>query len=321
MIISIHSHANPTNVNSCFYNDYTLEHLVYEQLSSGIDLGIVCLNPKLLESLCPNDCLSHCIHTTDGSKCSINCKTRNKHRTQISNVSDDNITVFCSKCNKVIYYGSNYLRNYNLSLIYSIQKNNFPLLPLVTLPINQLGVQKEINFYEQNFLNMFIGYKLHPLADQCSVSSLRINSNLPILIHTGLKAIEFSTNAIEFANNYNGNVIISHAGQLNKKSLKSIADSKNLFLDICPIESLFKYKDLTLENNNRIYTFTDIFKFILDIVPKEKLLFGTDAPWGNMSTELTILQKIFYELDWSKNDINDFLFQNASRVFSLNKFI
>lgn len=324
MIINSHVHLN-TNNNFFFYNDYTLGSFLGEMALSKIDVAFPCINPKVELYRCPNDCSIHCKKTASfkdlAYSSSINsnlqycpCSSPNRHRVVLVSRENDAI-LKCRTCGKTIFKGSiDPLRQYNLELIYITRPYRSILKPILYISLCKSTIQNEIDYFEKNYPNDFIGFKFHPWNDQVNVKDFHIRSNHTILIHCGSRIIEHSSNSIIFAKqNPNVKIIISHAAALCDESLRQISFMDNIFIDCCPSTFLFKTKKQSLENYKEIHSPEDIYYKVLDFVPSNKILFGSDSPWGNSINEL----KIVNNLKVSKRVKEQILFMNAIRAYEL----
>jgi len=282
-----------------------------------VDIALPCLNPKIGEMRCTNDCSWNCNKCKNNvnnnlQNCSNQCIYRNRHRGVIIS-RDGKYILKCKTCGKTILESNiDPLRKYNIELIRQTQKYNNRLKPLLYLSLCEATLQKEIDYFESNFKGMFYGFKFHPWTDQVSVESFRIKTKLPILIHTGLREFEKVEDAIVFAKRHPMNkIVIAHAAQLKKNVLDEIQESNNIFMDCCPSNFLFENREICFENYRAIQSAEDIYYNALNIVNSDKILFGTDSPWGSTEKELNIIQN----LKISDTDKENILFRTAEKVY------
>lgn len=316
MIINSHVHL-ATNNDCFFYNDYGMFQFVREMLSNGIHLSLPSLNPKLPVFRCPHDCSFSCPiisgkENNNLNKC--NCNFANRHRVCIHE-KKDKIVFSCKTCGKVILESSiDPLRKYNIDLINLTKPIRAFVKPILYLALCRSTLQKEINFFEQNFNGEFVGFKFHPWNDQVNVSDFRINASKPILIHTGKRCIESAQNAINFAKkNPNVKIVIAHAASLDKNILKEIAKMQNVFIDCCPSVFMFENRFSLFDFPQKLSCPEDIYYFVLNIVPSDKILFGTDSPWGNTVQELAVIRN----LKISTSIKEKILHKNAEKLYLL----
>ncbi|MDO5556014.1 MAG: amidohydrolase family protein [Clostridia bacterium] len=315
MIIDTHSHLNTSTNGFYFFNGLSISNFV----SSYPDdyKAIVCLNPKISEFSCPNDCTQHCGYYSKNfnvEKCKKGCLYENIHPVSTVDSSSNSLTLQCLKCGTIIYKGEDPLRKYNIALLK--QTTNFPntLYPMIYLNISNNTIANEIQFYEKNY--PIVGYKIHPQTNYRSIDDLDdIPTELPILVHTGIGKYDHPKFAIEFSKRHKGIVILAHACRLDIDSLKAVNDSPNLYLDVCPSHMLFNSKDFAIAAPIResIQSPQDIYKTVLKYVSIDKILFGSDYAWGLPKAELAIVQS----LPISDKDKEKILYRNAINVYKL----
>lgn len=317
MIINTHVHVN-TDSNFFFYNSYNIDMFIKEMVENKISFSLPCLNPKINIFKCPNDCANNCMINKDFESnmqnCIGKCKFSNRHRTTIIDMPNNILRVQCNTCSTIIYEGIDPLHNLNILLLEQLTKYKNFIKPILYFSVSNSTLQNEIDFFEANYKGLYAGYKLHPWTNQRSVAKIKnIKTDLPFLIHTGLRYEESPKHAIEFSMQNDLKVVITHAAQLNKMFLSRIALNPNLYIDICPADFLFKYKHLTLEHPERINSPQDIYMSILDIIPSNKILFGSDSPWGNTAKELEIIES----LKISNEDKQLILFKTALELYKI----
>ena len=93
--------------------------------------------------------------------------------------------------------------------------------------------------------------------------------------------------------------------------LKNISIMKNVFIDCCPSEFMFRNRFSCLTYPNDILSPEDIYYKVLSIVPSNKILFGTDSPWGNSKQELEIVRN----LKISPSIREQILWKNATMLY------
>lgn len=316
MIINSHVHVN-TNNNFFFYSNYTMERLIKELDENSVDVALPSLNPKVGELRCRDDCSFSCrkcnyMINNDLQNCSGNCSRNNRHRVFVDS-EKELYRLKCKTCGKVIIEEKqDPLRKYNIELMEQAKKYHNRIYPLLYISLCESTIQKEIDFYENNFKGMYCGYKFHPWTDQVSIRDFTIKTSMPILIHTGLREYENVENAIYFAKRHPKNkVVIAHAAQLKKPILCSIEESSNIYLDCCPADFLYRNKASCIENSFKINSPEDIFYIALSMVSSKKIMFGTDSPWGTTKREIEII----FNLKISNEARNNILFKTAREVY------
>lgn len=316
MIINSHVHVNPDG-KCFFFNDYDLNRLLEEMYINHIDIALPTLNPKLEIFRCPNDCSFACPELSGKINYNLencNCFLPHRHRICI-NEKDWKIALSCRTCGKLILESNiDPLRKYNIDLINLTKPYRTFLKPILYLSLCKSTLQNEINFFEKNFEGEFVGFKFHPWNDQVNIADFKIKTTKSILIHTGLRSIESVKNAIVFAtNNPNIKVIIAHAATLDDDCLRKIAKSPNIFIDCCPSVFMFKNRWSCFTCSEGLSSPEDIYYRVLRIIPSNKILFGTDSPWGNSTDELAVIRN----LKISRKVKEQILYMNAKSVYEL----
>ena len=311
MIINSHVHLNTSN-DYFFYNDYCLKRFKEEMDETGIDITLPCLNPKVSKLRCYNDCSFFCNGKVNYNLQNCSCKQPMRHRPCVTS-EGGMYKLYCKTCGKIILISEvDPLRYINIELIEQTKKYRNRIKPILYLSLCEATLQKEIEFFEINYKGEYVGYKFHPWTDQVSIKNFKIETDLPILIHTGMRDLESSKNVILFSKfNKNNKIIITHAAQLKESILKQIASSENLYIDCCPAMFLYKNKQSCLEYSDDILSPEDIFYKVMKFIPSEKILFGTDSPWGNSKDELQIINN----LNITKQEKDNILFRNALNIY------
>lgn len=315
MFIDTHSHLNTSKQGFYFFNGLFLDTLVanYPQDCKAI----ICLNPKISEFSCPNDCTKKCYYYGTNSnveKCTKGCIYENIHTVSTFDCNNGELNLKCTKCGYIVYVGKDPLRKYNIELLEQVSK--YPnLYPMIYLNISNETICDEIHFYESNY--PIVGYKLHPQTNYRSVDELtNVPTTLPILIHTGLSTYDHPKNIISFAKRHNGPIILAHAARLDVECLKEVNKLPNLYLDVCPSNLLFKTKDFALAAplREKVNCPQDIYSLVLKYVSVDKILFGSDYAWGIPSEELSVVES----LPITQADKEKILYKNALKLYNIN---
>jgi predicted TIM-barrel fold metal-dependent hydrolase len=199
----------------------------------------------------------------------------------------------CPKCGKITAkLDCDPYRKYNIKLAREISKlkMNGKIIPFFVIHLQNPFFKEELEFYLKKYKKF--GIKLHTFTSKRSALYVKNhfkNVKVPILIHTGHEDYTSPKEIIEFAKEYEGNVLMAHAARLSKKYLNKINYIKNLFVDVAPLTSFYKRilaNDYTtiLENKTtfkKVNSPEKLYYFLLKQVSYKKLLFGTDAPWCN----------------------------------------
>ena len=314
MIINSHVHVSAKST-SFFYYDYGIRKLLTEMQGSGIDIAFPCLNPKLSIFRCPNDCSFSCTQMHGKVNNNLNncaCLLPNRHRVCVHQ-KDKKLVFSCRTCGKLILETSiDPLRKYNIDLINLTKPYRSFIKPILYVSLCKATLQREIQFFEENFPEDFVGFKFHPWNDQVSVAGFKVNTSRPILIHTGKRSIESAKNAITFAkNNPSVQIVIAHAAALDTSILKEIAKMENVFIDCCPSVFMFGKKSSFFDSPQALTCPEAIYYRVLEFVPSNRILFGSDSPWGNTMEELSVIRRLKIPSS-AKSEI---LYKNAERLY------
>lgn len=318
MVIDTHCHLNIANTKFYFHNGHSVSSLIKGMDENKIDKAIVCLNPKIANFSCPNDCTKHCpiygvnhnVELCDGA----NCQFENIHTVTVEDSDNSTLILRCQKCGTIVYKGPDPLRNYNLQLLEEVSRFPGRLYPMIYLHLSNSTIADEIAFFESHF--KIAGYKFHPQTNYRSIDEINnIPTNLPIMIHTGLKPYDHSRNVINFSKRHSGPIVLAHACRLDVDSLKDIANAENLYIDVCPSDALFNSRKFAIASSsvNEINRPEDILLHTLKYIPIEKILFGTDYPWGSQEKECSIMSS----LPLSELEKNKILYENVYKIYSI----
>lgn len=205
------------------------------------------------------------------------------HRGRVIDV-DNGVRFECESCGKIIYQGSDPYREGNVQLI-ELCKGHDNLYPFVYLTLSDDTMQGEIDYFETNFKSSFYGIKVHPNLCSRKMSEIRFTSNYPMIIHCGMTEYDDPKDIIQYAQRYPGKVILAHLARCEESVLKLVAKSDNIYIDTSPTylpfqiaeKSTDRYYPSQITDTNNI---TKFFENLIRIVGPEKIIFGTDAPWG-----------------------------------------
>ena len=290
-------------------------------LSSASPKSINIRNSSLLSTSVPNGSVmlgtlypNELQDTVNNNLNNCNCNYPHRHRVGIFEENGD-LVLKCKTCGNIILKSAlDPLRKYNVALINLTKPYRAQVRPFLYLSLCHSTLQAEINFFEKCYGNEFVGFKFHPWNDQVSVADFRLHSSKPILIHTGMRDLESAANAITFAqNNPDVKIVIAHAATLDENCLRKIAIMENVFVDCCPSVFMFKNRSSSLFSPEDIHSPEDIYYKVLDYVPIDKILFGSDSPWGNSKDELDVVSRLHI----SENVREQILYKNATELYGL----
>ena len=308
--IDSHMHINLA-CNASYYRDKRVDEYLNIMHNKGIDFFIPSINPKIITFTCDEDCSINCdiLAASEEIVCPVDCKKRDRHRVKVMDSKDGELIAYCTKCKKIIYEGEDPFHKYNIELIELCKK--LKVLPLLNLSISNSTINREVKFFEENYGDSFIGYKVHPTSCMRSIDDIdHIDSERTILIHTDVHEYDSIENAINFAKRYKGNVVLAHSYLLRDKSLIDGLD--NIYFDICPTDNFIKSKDM-IEHNKAFDESSDVYQAALQYLPEDRLLFGSDWPYGSVSNNKDILDNSNID----KNVKKKVLGMNARRAYHI----
>lgn len=272
MLFDSHAHVAFGAKDIRFRPDYSLESLLDEMDRFNIDKSVVMINPMFKLFKCPKD---------------------NKHKITVQDSeTPGTLKLYCIQCGEVLYEGPDPMREFNLSLMEATAKYKDRFFPMLTVTLANSSIPGEIDFYEKNYSDSFTGYKLHPRICFRGLNEIfTFKSNRPVLIHTGVDFPPTETN-VEFVRNYSGNVLLAHAGRFDPDLIFLAKNFPNVYIDSAPSSLMFKghVTDLLPPFNTLIESPGDIYKYLIQEIGEDKVLFGSDVPWGNYEDEIQILR-------------------------------
>jgi len=274
MLFDAHAHISNQTTNIIFRPDYDIKTFIHEMDYHNITKSLIMVNPMFELMRCPTD-----VH----------------HKVTVQDTIHKGILrLFCTHCNKVIYEGTDPIRKYNIELLEETNKYPNRFFYMIYLLLSNSTISSEVEFYEKNYPTQFIGYKLHPRLSFRKLDEITaFPSRRPLIIHTGVDFPPTSTNC-NFLKKYRGNIILAHAGRFAPELLNLAATYPNIYIDAAPSSLMYKGRitDLIEPYNKKILTPSDIYKYLIETIGEDKVLFGSDVPWGNYNDEISILNSV-----------------------------
>lgn len=272
MLFDSHAHVAFGAKDVRFRPEYTLETLIREMDRFHIDKSVIMINPLFKMFKCPKD---------------------NKHKITVQDTNKPGtLRLYCIHCGEVLYEGPDPMREFNLELIEATANHKDRFFPMLTVTLANSSIPTEVEFYESNYPNLFTGYKLHPRICFRGLNEISIfPSKRPVLIHTGVDYPPTETN-VEFVRKYQGSVLLAHAGRFDSDLIFLAKNFPNVYIDSAPSSLMFKghITDLMPPFNTLIESPGDIYKYLIQEIGEDKVLFGSDVPWGNYEDEIEILR-------------------------------
>lgn len=114
-----------------------------------------------------------------------------------------------------------------------------------------------------------------------------LRTNKPVLVHTGVQEGEHAGSFFEIIETYSDTkFIFAHANRLYDKELSNISKLNNVYLDICPLETLLSNPSLFLADkmqlNESVLNFNveEVINYLAKLFGN-RLVWGSDSPWCN----------------------------------------
>ena len=220
----------------------------------------------------------------------------------------DNIekNLICNELNLLPIYKQALNENDTLSLIFDFRNKENILQVKDFIASQQISALKIHSRIQKIFIHEY------PLL----ISELKgIDDKIPVILdawyyghdYAHLPSLEQNINIITGCPNKK--FIIAHSGGYELlKYFFHLRDLKNVFYDL----------SLSLQYFHDSSIFTDLKK-IIKWIPHQKLIFGSDYPWGSPAFQFSILFNILKELGFPGDSIEDVLYNNAVNLYRNNK--
>lgn len=235
------------------------------------------------------DCHVHAAHRDFGGSIvfpnlpinEITCKQY--HIVRLESVIDGKHKYVCSTCNKTIYYGDDPFVSYNDELIKQMRSSElvFPFIPISPYSLEQ------IEYYERTYPGLIYGYKLHPNYSNYNIDQIKYREDRIYIIHSGVGERENPLKIIDFAKKIDGIVIIAHLGRFCKQAYDLARTMDNVYFDCSPLlllwQSYITHSDRLFDSSflGAFSTPTDMIERVADYLGADKLVYGSDAPFGD----------------------------------------
>lgn len=263
-----------------------------------------------------DDCYTivNCIISIDPFVSQLKSKCEGHYSQFINHV--DGVAVKCVDCNEILYVGTDPYRQYNLELI---QKNAGTKARIFLMPAITVAINDELDYYNDNFKNKYHGIKLYTGTTGISLNEIgRINSNLPLLIHTGIQPNQHPKNMLQFISHYDGNICLAHFCRFYEDALKLVKTSDNLFIDISPANYMFE-RYIKQKHSGGLFdksfnSAEEMVYRLIDLVGIDKILWGSDYPFSDCGKEI----QIFNRLKLSPEEKKQIMYKNAKKFLGSN---
>lgn len=253
---------------------------------------LMCINPFIKELHCNVDKNHYCFITN-----------RNKK-----------MCVFCTNCNKIVRIYDDVFFDENYKLFQQMNKkeniNIFATLPVLAKGMNLLSEK-----YIKLFKTELKGFKLYTGLSEIDLNhSEFLESDLPLLIHTGTYQNQLPYNMIDFLRFYRGKIILAHFCRLDMETINYVKKLDNIFFDVSPSYEIFqrykKNKNVLLCKDT-VNNVLQMYKKLINTVGEDKILWGSDAPFSSFEKELNL----FWNLNLKDNIKEKILTYNSKNFW------
>ena len=206
----------------------------------------------------------------------------------------------CCNCGIVSYEGSDPFRDENRRLI-DLCRQIPNVFPYIYLTLCNNTISDELAYFSEEYDGLFYGLKVHPNLCCKRISEIRFNSGYPIVIHAGMQPEDDPDDIVKFAERYEGNVLIAHMARCSITALRRIKEIPNAYIDTSPT---YLTKQICGRVTSRYYrselfdvsSETEVYNRLIDLVGPDKIVFGTDAPFGSMEEAVDVYNRL--DIPW-----------------------
>lgn len=268
-IFDAHIHMNVNSIDG-------VNAFLELQHKFGVSEGIVMIDPFLKEFKCPNG---------------------ENHYVCIRPKSNKNDELYCTICQKKIGSAENIFRESNIQLIKKIEELNTlhqtSYYPFITVGASSRMIVEESTYFDEHFNDGYFGLKIYTGLSFEILNRVSYNSKKPLLIHTALRyENQHPRNMLNFLLDYEGPVLMAHFARFDRETIKILKRKKNIYFDTSPASLLFDTFYKKKQGNDGIYNKEDIYYRAIDLIGTDKLIWGSDFPFGKMEEELYLLENI-----------------------------
>lgn len=276
--------------------DKNISNLEYCMKKNNVSKSILFIDPFTREFNCKNSSIKqfHYCHVTDKN--------------------ENTISIMCDCCKKTIYKGDDPFYTYNKLLFDNVSNDKFYLF--LMLSISNLTMNKNIKYFEDLYGNKLRGLKLYTGLSDLTLNEVeKLDSDLPLLIHTGKTYNQNPTNMIKFLKKYKGNIILAHYGRYSPEIVDIVRNSDNIYVDTSPTSYIYNIY-LTQENKRGLFDYEkincaeDMYYKALELYGIDKMIFGSDYPFSKMEDEISVLNSV----NLTKNEYNKITNKNIIKV-------
>lgn len=233
--------------------------------------SVVTIFPHMPEMMCPND---------------------KRHLVQ---VRDDNIfyETICKECG---FHVRNEMSPYYQANVDFLQycKNINWIIPYAVMIVSN-NINREVKSLLEE-CPWVSGLKLYTGYSEMILNEIkRIDCHLPLLIHTGIYPNQNLDSMMKFIINYDGPVQVAHFGRFDVKNITILSKYDHVFFDCAPANYLYRYQTKKLFMKD-FYCVDEMYYRIIDLIGIDKLVWGSDVPFGDIKEELDLINRMSLSL-------------------------
>lgn len=286
-IFDAHSH--------CSNNKKSILDFFSSHINNNIFTGIVMINPFVEE---------------------IKCHKDKSHYLCIKSISKDNDMLYCTNCNKTYGAANTIFRDYNANLIEQVNifnaKYNTKFYPFLNVASSQRMMIDEFNFFKDEYKKKFWGIKIYTGLSYNILDEIdSLDLTCPLIIHTAMRyGNQQPKNMLRFLLKYKGPILLAHFARFDLQTIQILKNKNNIFYDSSPATLL--YETFYANEKSSFSCVEELYYKIFDLVGCNKVLWGSDFPFGNIRQELTILN----QLNISNSERNLIAWENSKRFLN-----
>lgn len=178
----------------------------------------------------------------------------------------------------------------NRYILYSSQKSNGRFIPYMFVhPF--LDTKKEV----ESFSNSFYGFKIYCQAgdydyntlNESSIADYVFGQKKPVVVHTSRTSKSRPLSLLDVVESFPETPFhFAHCGRLFEYDLETLATRNNVYIDISPLATMCSKPKFFVSEEKRkpqidIQDPKSVLKYLNNVFGKEKVLWGSDAPWSN----------------------------------------
>ncbi len=259
------------------------------------------------------------------------CSNPTCHKTNsfmvLSHKDKKSYTLKCLVCGSENHINYEPFKYKNKAVLNAYKKNKdkfYPFIaidyryPLATKVLKKLLRDNEI--YGIKFYAVTLFPDTPEILMNTEIMDIVSENNLCVMFHSGVEKESNPMSILKLTKKYKrNNFIVAHCARLHKSFLRCAKEMKNIFIEtslanMFSDEKLNYYKgSLTTEENEKIKEINGLYKFLVEQIGADKILFGTDIPAVGVK-EYEAQIKSFRNLDLDKETIIKIGYNNVEKL-------